>query len=155
MTLIGVDLAKNVFQIHAATMSGKILFRKKLTRMQFQRLIVDSGVTCSISRPGNCRNNAAIGSFFSSFKTERVGRKVYRSRDEAMADVFDYVERFYNPTRRHSTIGYKKPHRLRTRSRCGMNEPISVSIKPAAHQSKENMASIGQPLPSAQIGSVH
>jgi putative transposase len=48
-------------------------------------------------------------SFFSSLKTERVGRKVYRSRDEARADVFDYIERFYNPTRRHSTIGYQSP----------------------------------------------
>jgi putative transposase len=43
--------------------------------------------------------------FFSSLKTEQTARKVYRSRDEAKADVFDYVERFYNPKRRHSTIG--------------------------------------------------
>jgi putative transposase len=48
-------------------------------------------------------------SFFSSLKTERTARKVYRSRDEAKADVFDYVERFYNPKRRHSTIGYTSP----------------------------------------------
>ena len=47
-------------------------------------------------------------SFFSSLKTERVGKKVYRSRDEARADV-DYIERFYNPIRRHSTIGYLSP----------------------------------------------
>jgi putative transposase len=79
------------------------------TSEQFQRLMADSGVTCSMSRSGNCWDNAAIESFFSSLKTERVGRKVYRSRDEARADVFDYVERFYNPTRRHSTIGYKSP----------------------------------------------
>ena len=45
-------------------------------------------------------------SFFSSLKTERTARKIYRSRDEAKADVFDYIERFYNPKRRHSTIGY-------------------------------------------------
>jgi putative transposase len=76
---------------------------------QFQRLMADSGVTCSMSRSGNCWDNAAMESFFSSLKTERVGSKVYRSRDEARADVFDYVERFYNPTRRHSTIGYKSP----------------------------------------------
>jgi putative transposase len=79
------------------------------TSEQFQRLMADSGVTCSMSRSGNCWDNAAMESFFSSLKTERVGRKVYRSRDEARADVFDYVERFYNPTRRHSTIGYKSP----------------------------------------------
>jgi len=79
------------------------------TSEQFQRLMADSGVTCSMSRSGNCWDNAAMESFFSSLKTERVGRKVYRSRDEARADVFDYVERFYNPTRQHSTIGYKSP----------------------------------------------
>jgi putative transposase len=79
------------------------------TSEQFQRLMADSGVTCSMSRSGNCWDNAAMESFFSSLKTERVGRKVYRSRDEARADVFDYIERFYNPTRRHSTIGYKSP----------------------------------------------
>ena len=42
-------------------------------------------------------------------KTERTARKVYRSRDEAKADVFDYIERFYNSKRRHSTIGYLSP----------------------------------------------
>jgi putative transposase len=48
-------------------------------------------------------------SFFSSLKTERTACKMYRSRDEAKADVFDYIERFYNPNRRHSTIGYMSP----------------------------------------------
>jgi putative transposase len=48
-------------------------------------------------------------SFFSSLKTERVARKTYRTRDHARADVFDYIERFYNPTRRHSTLGYLSP----------------------------------------------
>jgi transposase InsO family protein len=54
-------------------------------------------------------------SFFSSMKTERMGRKVYRTRDQARADVFDYIERFYNPTRRHSTLGQlPKPRTVRT-----------------------------------------
>jgi hypothetical protein len=48
-------------------------------------------------------------SFFSSLKTERTTRKVYRTRDDARADVFDYIERFYNPRRRHSTLGYMGP----------------------------------------------
>lgn len=46
---------------------------------------------------------------FSSLKTERIARKVYRSREHARADVFDYIERFYNPRRRHSTVGYVSP----------------------------------------------
>lgn len=48
-------------------------------------------------------------SFFSSLKAERVARAVYQSRNQARADVFDYIKRFYNPTRRHSTLGYLSP----------------------------------------------
>jgi putative transposase len=76
---------------------------------QFQRLMADHGITCSISRSGNVWDNAAMESFFSSLKTERVARKVYRTRNAARADVFDYIERFYNPRRRHSAIGYLSP----------------------------------------------
>jgi putative transposase len=79
------------------------------TSDQFQRLMADHGVTCSMSRSGNVWDNAAMESFFSSMKTERIARKVYRTRDEARADVFDYIERFYNTKRRHSTIGYLSP----------------------------------------------
>ena len=67
------------------------------------------GVVCSMSRSGNVWDNAAMESFFSSLKTERIDRKTYRTRDEARSDVFDYIERFYNPKRRHSTIGYLSP----------------------------------------------
>lgn len=55
--------------------------------------------------------------FFSSRKTERTARKTYRSRDQARADVFDYIERFYNPARRHSTIGYLSPMVFESRAR--------------------------------------
>ena len=79
------------------------------TSEQFQRLMADNGVTCSMSRSGNCWDNAAMESFFSSLKTERIGKKLYRSRAQAKADVFDYIECFYNPTRRHSTLGYLSP----------------------------------------------
>ena len=75
----------------------------------FRRLMADNGVDCSMSRSGNIWENAAIKSFFSSLKTERIDRKVEPSRDAARADVFDYIERFYNTVRRHSTIGYISP----------------------------------------------
>jgi hypothetical protein len=52
---------------------------------------------------------ALAESFFSSLKTERTARKTYRTRDQAKADVFDYIECFYNPKHRHSTIGYLSP----------------------------------------------
>lgn len=79
------------------------------TSEQFQKLMADNGVTCSMSRSGNVWDNAAMESFFSSLKTERIRGRVYRTRDEARADVFDYIERFYNAVRRHSTIGYLSP----------------------------------------------
>ncbi|EYD77180.1 Mobile element protein [Rubellimicrobium mesophilum DSM 19309] len=71
--------------------------------------MADHGITCSMSRAGNVWDNSAMESFFSSLKTERTARKVYRTRNAARADVFDYIERFYNPTRRHSTLGYLSP----------------------------------------------
>jgi len=75
----------------------------------FQRLLADYGVICSMSRKGDCWDNAAMESFFSSLKMERVNRRQYQTRDQAKADVFDYIERFYNPRRRHSTLGYLSP----------------------------------------------
>jgi putative transposase len=62
-----------------------------------------------MSRAGEVWNNWAMESFFSSMKTERTARKVFRTREQARAEMFDYVERFYNPTRRHSTLGYASP----------------------------------------------
>ena len=79
------------------------------TSESFQRLLREMGITCSMSRSGNVWDNSAMESFFSSLKTERTARKVYRTRDEARADVFDSIEVFYNPTRRHSTLGYLSP----------------------------------------------
>ena len=76
---------------------------------QFRSLMADNGVTCSMSRSGNVWDNAAMESFFSSLKTERTARKTYRTRSQAKADIFDYIERFYNPVRRHSTLGYISP----------------------------------------------
>jgi putative transposase len=79
------------------------------TSEQFQQLLREHGVTCSMSRSGNVWDNAAMESFFSSLKTERTSRCIYQTRDQAREDVFDYIERFYNPRRRHSTLGYVSP----------------------------------------------
>jgi putative transposase len=79
------------------------------SREEFQPLMAHHGVTCSMSRSGNVWDNAAMESFVSSLKTERLARKIYRTRDAARAEVFDYIERFYNPTRRRSAIGYLGP----------------------------------------------
>ncbi len=79
------------------------------TSGHFQDLLKAQGIRCSMSRAGEVWDNSAMESFFSSMKTERIARKVYRTRDDVKADVFDYIERFYNPTRRHSTLGYVSP----------------------------------------------
>ncbi|MFK4529345.1 transposase InsO family protein [Bradyrhizobium japonicum] len=97
---------------------------------QFQRLMADHGIICSMSRSGNVWDDAAMESFFSSLKTEPTEGKTYRTRDEARADVFDYIERFYNTIRRHSTIGYLSPVDFERKE--GLLNP--VSIKPAAAQ---------------------
>lgn len=62
-----------------------------------------------MSRRGDCWDNAAMEVFFSTLKLERAHRRRYRNRDEACADLFDYIERFYNPPRKYSTLGYISP----------------------------------------------
>ena len=90
-------------------MLQRLIESTQYTSEHFQELLKEQGITCSMSRAGEVWDNSAMESFFSSLKTERTARKVYRTRAEARADVFDYVERFYNPTRRHSTLGYVSP----------------------------------------------
>lgn len=75
----------------------------------FQARLKEYGMVCSMSRKGNCWDNAPTESFFNSFKNERVHGTRYESREEAIADAFDYIEPFYNRRRRHSTLGYASP----------------------------------------------
>jgi putative transposase len=79
---------------------------------QFQRLMADHGIVCSMSRAGNVWDNAAMESFFSSLKTERTARKTYRTRDQAKAEVFDYIESFYNPASQHPSVYVVEENRL-------------------------------------------
>jgi putative transposase len=79
------------------------------TSEPFQKLLTELGVICSMSRSGNVWDNSVMESFFSSLKTERVNRRSYLSRTHARQDIFDYIERFYNPRRRHSTLHYLSP----------------------------------------------
>ena len=79
------------------------------TSEHFQKLLDEQGITCSMSRAGEVWDNSAMESFFSTLKMERVHRKVYRTRAQARADIFDFIEVFYNRRRRHSTLGYVSP----------------------------------------------
>jgi len=75
----------------------------------WQRFCRSHGLEPSMSRRGNCWDNAVAESFFSSLKKERVRKRVYKTRDLARADVFDYIEVFYNRSRRHSHLGGVSP----------------------------------------------
>jgi putative transposase len=75
----------------------------------YQRLLAKEGITCSMSRRGNCWDNAPMESFFASLKKELVHHEDYQTRAEARTSVFEYIEVFYNRVRRHSALGYKSP----------------------------------------------
>lgn len=75
----------------------------------FQKMLKNHLMISSMSRKGNCWDNAVAESFFGSLKTERVFFTNYKTREEARRDVVDYIEMFYNPKRRHSYLGYLSP----------------------------------------------
>jgi transposase InsO family protein len=75
----------------------------------YQRLLVRHGFLCSMSRKGDCYDNAAMESFFHSLKVEQTEGKRYATREDARADVFEYIESYYNRQRRHSTLNYQSP----------------------------------------------
>jgi putative transposase len=75
----------------------------------WRRFCVAHNLTPSMSRRGNCYDNAVVKSFFSSLKKERVRKQIYKTRDAARADIFDYIEVFYNQQRRHSHLGDVSP----------------------------------------------
>jgi len=89
----------------------------------FQALLKANGITCSMSGKGSCYDNAVVESFFASLKRERTKRRKYRTRDEARADVFDYIERFYNRERRHGYVGNISPAEFEERT-IGLDETV-------------------------------
>lgn len=76
---------------------------------EWRRFCQTNGLEPSMSRRGNCWDNAVAESFFSSLKSERIRKRIYKTREMARADVFDYIEMFYNRTRRHSHLGGVSP----------------------------------------------
>jgi transposase InsO family protein len=84
----------------------------------YQRLLDAHGITCSMSRRGDCYDNAVMEAFFSTLKTELADR--FESCGEAKMQLFDYIEVFYNQRRRHSTLGYLSPAVFEKRARSGV-----------------------------------
>lgn len=76
----------------------------------YQKLLNSYGMTCSMSRKGDCWDNAVVESFFHTLKAEWIADTIYYTRDEARRDVIDYIEMFYNSHRLHSFLGYKSPN---------------------------------------------
>ena len=75
----------------------------------FQDLLDVNKIVCSMSRKGNCWDNAVVESFFGSLKNEWVQKKVYQTMEDAKKDIFNYIEVFYNRKRRHASLGYVSP----------------------------------------------
>jgi transposase InsO family protein len=76
---------------------------------EYRELLAAQGFVCSMSRSGNCYDNAAMESFWGTLKTELVYHERYATREEARLSIFEYIEVFYNRVRRHSSIGYVSP----------------------------------------------
>ncbi len=76
---------------------------------EYQNLLNRHGIVCSMSRKGDCWDNAPMESFFHTLKTELIHHRNYKTRQEAISDIFNYIEIFYNTKRRHSSLGYKSP----------------------------------------------
>ncbi len=74
------------------------------------KFLEDHGIKPSMSRKGNCHDNAVKESFFSSLKMERIRQKSYASIEAARSDIFEYIEMFYNPTRRHTHLDFVSPN---------------------------------------------
>ena len=96
----------------------------------YQQLLEDYGMTCSMSRKGNCWDNAVMESFYRSIKAELIYHEDFQTREEARLAIFEYREVFYNRVRRHSTLGYLSPldYELTLRSRAVDAEPLPARM---------------------------
>jgi transposase InsO family protein len=92
------------------------------TSGDWQAFLKSHNLVCSMSRRGNCYDNAVAESFFQLLKRERIKRKTYKNREEAKQDIFNYIEMFYNPVRRHgynndlSPVEFERRHFMKTAS---------------------------------------
>ena len=102
----------------------------------YQDILVANGITCSMSRRGNCYDNAAMESWNSTLKSE-LGEH-FESYGIAKQQLFDYIDVFYNQKRRHSSLGYVSPAECERVSRMLTAEPSTVMVSPLPRSSKDN-----------------
>ena len=86
------------------------------TALSYQRRLAALSMRSSMSRPGNCWDNAVVESFFATLKTELIHLRRFQTRQEATTEIFEYLEGFYNRQRRHSTLGYLSPVQFEERT---------------------------------------
>ena len=80
-----------------------LVLHTQYTSTEWQAFLKVHGIVPSMSRRGNCHDNAVAESFFQLLKRERIKRRTYATRTDATSDIFDYIEMFYNPVRRHGS----------------------------------------------------
>lgn len=86
------------------------------TSLAFGKTLTDAGMLESIGRRGDAFDNAVAESFFATLETELFDRRTFKTRDQARLELFEFIEGFYNPLRRHSALGYISPARFEERS---------------------------------------
>lgn len=101
-----------VFDIHAERKDGRLTIAPRGSQYashDYQRLLKEHGLLPSMSRKGNCWDNAAMESFFRTLKTELIGNGMFRTREEARREGFAFIEVWYNRQRLHPALGYRSP----------------------------------------------
>ncbi len=93
----------------------------------FQQALETAGIGCSMSRRGNCWDNAPVESFFGTLKQELVTRRRFTTREVARREVFEYIEIWYNRQRRHSSLGYLSPAEFERRALAGSARATDLS----------------------------
>lgn len=86
------------------------------TSVAYQHRLAEYGIAASMSRKGNCYDNAVAESFFSTLKNDLVHERDYQTREEARAEIFEFIEVFYNRQRLHQTLGYVSPEQFETQN---------------------------------------
>ena len=99
----------------------------------FRKLLADHGITCSMSGTGNCYDNAVMESFFATLKKELVYQEDYATREAARQSIFEYIEVFYNRTRRHTALGHQSP--------CEFEEASHRSLEPHPQRQRAELPS--------------
>jgi putative transposase len=107
-----VEQAFRMAWLHRAPQAGLLHHSDRgsqYTSQEYQQLLAAAGISVSMSRRGNCYDNAVMERFFGTLKGEWTSRYVFETSEQARGVVFEYVECFYNRIRRHSTLGYLSP----------------------------------------------